>query len=64
MRRTRGETFVYVFLPRMVLLLNFYWLAATLEGTVIAGSRSTHDNNKKWDEKDVRYVHRLFFQML
>jgi len=35
-------------------------LAVTLEGTVIhksgliTGGRSTHGNNKKWDEKDVQ----------
>ena len=36
------------------------WLAVTLEGTIIhksgliTGGRSSHGNNKKWDEKDVQ----------
>lgn len=35
-------------------------LAVTLEGTIIhksgliTGGRSTHNNSKKWDEKDVQ----------
>lgn len=39
--------------------------AVTLEGTVIhksgliTGGRSTHDNNKKWDEKDVQGIFQL-----
>lgn len=47
-------------------------LAVTLDGTVIAksglmtGGRSTHNNGKKWDEKDVQgllsicYLHQIF----
>ena len=41
-------------------MTNFCWLAVTLEGTVIhksgliTGGRSSHGNNKKWDEKDVQ----------
>ncbi|KAF8587801.1 condensin complex subunit SMC1 [Ramaria rubella] len=39
--------------------------AVTLEGTIIhksgliTGGRSTHSNNKKWEEKDVQGLHRL-----
>ena len=56
--RTRSERFVC--LPQMLLLLISISLAVTLEGTVIhksgliTGGKSTHGNNKKWDEKDVQ----------
>ncbi|TFY79840.1 hypothetical protein EWM64_g4174 [Hericium alpestre] len=39
--------------------------AVTLEGTIIhksgliTGGRSSHDNNKKWEEKDVQGLHRV-----
>ena len=44
----------------MLFLLTVSWLAVTLEGTIIhksgliTGGRSSHGNNKKWDEKDIQ----------
>lgn len=41
-------------------LLSIVLLAVTLDGTIIhksglmTGGRSTHNNSKKWDEKDVQ----------
>ena len=59
-KRTRGERFVYVLSLEYCSCRLIYWLAVTLEGTIIhksgliTGGRSSHGNNKKWDEKDVQ----------
>lgn len=56
-QEVKGELY---FLPSLIVIRFDSFAAVTLEGTIIhksgliTGGRSTHNNSKKWDEKDVQ----------